>query len=53
VQQAAVHDGVQQEVSAGEWVALKAEQTRLALRVEALEAQLQRLQHDLGLNSSE
>jgi uncharacterized protein YceH (UPF0502 family) len=53
VQQSAVHDGVQQAVSAGEWVALKAEQTRLALRVEALEAQLQRLQHDLGLNSSE
>ena len=53
VQQSAVHDGVQQGVSAGEWVALKAEQTRLALRVEALEAQLQRLQHDLGLNSSE
>ena len=35
-------------VSAGEWVAMKAEQSRLAARVEALEAQVARLQRELG-----
>ena len=35
-------------VSAGELVAMKAEQSRLAARVEALEAQVARLQRELG-----
>jgi uncharacterized protein len=37
------------DVSAGEWVALKAEQTRLAAEVETLKAQVQRLTRELGL----
>jgi uncharacterized protein YceH (UPF0502 family) len=36
-------------VSAGELAALKAEQTRLAAQVEALQAQVQRLSRELGL----
>jgi uncharacterized protein len=35
-------------ISAGEWVALKAEQTRFAARVEALEEQMARLLRELG-----
>jgi uncharacterized protein YceH (UPF0502 family) len=44
------HDAADDGVSSGEWVALKAEQTRLVERVEALEAQVQRLQRELGLS---
>jgi uncharacterized protein len=36
-------------VTAGEWVAIKAEQARLANRIESLEAQVQRLVRDLGV----
>ena len=36
-------------VTAGEWVAIKAEQARLAERIESLEAQVQRLVRDLGV----
>ena len=44
------HDGAEVDaVSAGEWVAIKAEQARLALRIEALEAQVQRLVRELGV----
>jgi uncharacterized protein YceH (UPF0502 family) len=39
------------DVSAGEWVALKGEQARLVARVEALEAQVHRLQRELGLEA--
>jgi uncharacterized protein len=45
----APHAGESNDVSAGEWVALKAEQTRLAAEVEALKAQVQRLTRELGL----
>jgi uncharacterized protein len=45
----AVTEGAEVDaVSAGEWVAIKAEQARLALRIEALEAQVSRLVRDLG-----
>jgi len=37
------------DVSTGEWVALKAEQTRLAAEVDTLKAQVQRLTRELGL----
>lgn len=46
---APVDAGQDDAVSAGEWVAVKAEQSRLAARVEALEAQVQRLTRELGL----
>jgi uncharacterized protein YceH (UPF0502 family) len=45
----AAHAGAPHDVSAGEWVALKAEQTRLAAEVETLKAQVQRLTRELGL----
>jgi len=38
-------------VSAGELAALKAEQTRLSMRVEQLEALVQRLARELGVVS--
>lgn len=45
-----VHEGAGVDaVSAGEWVAIKAEQARLSLRIEALEAQVQRLVRELGV----
>ncbi|HET9978525.1 MAG TPA: YceH family protein [Burkholderiaceae bacterium] len=45
----AAHVAAPNDVSAGEWVALKAEQTRLAAEVETLKAQVQRLTRELGL----
>lgn len=38
-------------IAAGEWAALKAEQTRLVARLERLESQVERLQRELGLPS--
>jgi uncharacterized protein len=46
---APAHELSDQGVSAGEWVALKAEQTRLVARIEALEAQVQRIARELGI----
>ena len=46
----AAHDAEGGAVSAGELAAIKAEQTRLAAQVEALQAQVQRLSHELGLD---
>jgi uncharacterized protein len=39
------------DVSAAEWVAIKAEQTRLAAEVDALKALVQRMAQELGMTS--
>jgi uncharacterized protein len=46
----AAHEAEAGAVSAGELAAIKAEQTRLAVQVEVLQAQVQRLSRELGLD---
>jgi uncharacterized protein YceH (UPF0502 family) len=53
VAQSAPRENGDEGVSAGEWVALKAEHTRLVDRIEALEAQVARMQRELGLDNKE